>query len=94
MKKSNNKLSKNPDDYNLVFHEPKIPIIKVGKIIEHKDGSASYDISYDKDLIELIKNSLKLSKNPTKKQISKFLLDAMEETFDLMDKEEKLEKTK
>jgi hypothetical protein len=86
--KNKNKISKNPDDYNLVFHEPKVPVIKVGKITEHKDGSASYEIFYDNDLVLMIKNSLKLSKNPTKKQINKFLLDALEETMDRMDKEE------
>lgn len=66
-----------------------LPIIQVGKITEHKNGSASYEIFYEDDLVLMIKDSLKLSKNPTKKQINKFLLDALEETMDRMDEEEK-----
>jgi len=65
-----------------------LPIIKVGKITEHKDGSASYEIFYEDDLVLMIKNSLKLSKNPTKKQINKFILDALEETMDRIEEEE------
>ncbi len=77
MKKSN----KNPDDYNLVFHESKFPTIELLEIKEHKDGSAIYVFKHDNNLVELVKKSLKLIKKPTKKQISKFLLEALENTL-------------
>ena len=58
----------------------KDPIIKVTKVIEHKDGSASYDFTYGYDFINMVKKHLKLDREPTKKQIKKFLLDAIKDT--------------
>ena len=54
-------------------------VLKIAKITEHKDGSATYDFIYKQDFIDMVKKYLKLDKEPTKKQIEKFLLDALEE---------------
>lgn len=54
------------------------PEIQIDKIVEHKDGSATYYFSFDNDFTELVKKTLGLSKKPTKKIINKFILDCLE----------------
>jgi hypothetical protein len=60
----------------------KDPVITITEIAEHKDGSATYKFSYEEDFVYMVKKHLKLDKEPNKKQIKKFLLDAMKETVD------------
>ena len=62
------------------------PSIKISKVVEHKDGTASYTFEYDEKLEDLVKKHLKLNKKPTKKQICKVILDAVKETANRKDK--------
>jgi len=77
-KKNNNKLSKNPDDYNLVFHEPKVPVIEVEFIKEHKDGTATYDFHFDEDFRQIVSDYLEVKK-ATIKQVGKYIFEMLEE---------------
>lgn len=58
----------------------KYPQIKILKVTDNPDGSADIDFEYGKDFEQVVKKHLKLKKNPTKKQISNFLLKCIKET--------------
>lgn len=58
----------------------KTPSIIISKVVEHKDGSATYYFDYEKDFEDLIKNKLGIKKL-TKKHISDFLLECLENSI-------------
>jgi hypothetical protein len=58
------------------------PVIKISKITEHEDGSATYDFEYDEDFVSFIKERLDLKKKPTKKQIYNFILECIKRTVE------------
>ena len=64
-----------------------LPIIKVGKITEHKDGSATYEFEYDKDFQDIVSKDLGIKK-ANKKQVGEYILKCLEEAMDRMDEEE------
>lgn len=55
----------------------KLPEVKILKIVEHKDGTASYTFEYDTNLVRIVREKCNLDKNPTKKQIQQFILKAL-----------------
>ncbi len=50
----------------------KLPVITVSKIIEHKNGSATYFFDYEDDFRDLVSKDLGVKK-ATKKQIGEFI---------------------
>ena len=54
-----------------------IGIIEIGNIIkEHEDGSATYQVNYDKTFEKHVKEQLNV-KHLTKKQMSKYIVDML-----------------
>ena len=53
-------------------NKEKLPIIKVSKVTEHKDGSATYYFDYEDDFRDIVSKDLGVKK-ATKKEVGEFI---------------------